>query len=193
MVWLWCNSWEITHACRAPNKIKARSSHSHKYLTTTRRRNIAVIGITSPNEIAIPPVQAILATTGVACVIWWITPCCIVPKGNSLSQARPLTRIWLRNDNWTFLVALADSMRAAPQYNFQEAKSTLTTAFNLERWSYYLKDYNDVIVTAFLQYGWPINHSANQLPRSTLHIIPLLVRIPHYFMITSPKSSNTKW
>ena len=83
-------------------------------------------------------------------------------------------------------------MRAAPQYNFQEAKRTLTTAFNLERWSYYLKDYNDVIVTAFLQYGWPINHSADQLPRSTLHIIPLLVRIPHYFMITSPKSSNTK-
>ena len=44
-------------------------------------------------------------------------------------------------------------MRAAPQYNFQEAKRTLTTAFNLERWSYYLKDYNDVIVTAFWQYG----------------------------------------
>ena len=82
-------------------------------------------------------------------------------------------------------------MRAAPQYNFQGAKRTLTTAFNLERWSY-LKDYNDVIVTAFLQYGWPINHSANQLPRSTLHIIPMLARILHYFVITSPKSSNTK-
>ena len=58
-----------------------------------------MIGITPPNEIAIPPVQAILATTGVARVIRWITPCCIVPKGNSLSQARPLTRIRLRNDN----------------------------------------------------------------------------------------------
>ena len=63
-------------------------------------------------------------------------------------------------------------MRAALQYNFQGAKRTLTTAFNLERWNYYLKDYNDIIVTAFLQYGWPINHSADQLPRSTLQNHP---------------------
>ena len=81
---------------------------------------------------------------------------------------------------------------SSSQYNFQGAKRTFTTVFNLELWSYYLKDYNDVIVTAFLQYGWPINQSANQLPRSTLHIIPLLVRISHYFMITLLKSSNTK-
>lgn len=53
----------------------------------------------------------------------------------------------------TFLVTLADSVRAAPQYNFQGAKCTLTTAFNFEHWNYYLKDYNGVIVTAFLQYG----------------------------------------
>ena len=63
-------------------------------------------------------------------------------------------------------------MRAAPQYNFQVEKRTLTTAFNLERWKFYLKDYNDVIVTAFLQYGWPISHSADQLPRSTLQNHP---------------------
>lgn len=63
-------------------------------------------------------------------------------------------------------------MRAALQYNFQGAKRTLTTAFNLERWNYYLKDYNDIIVTAFLQYGWPINHSADQLPRSKLQNHP---------------------
>ena len=63
-------------------------------------------------------------------------------------------------------------MRAASQYNFQRAKCTLTTAFNLERWNYYLKDYNDVIVSPFLQYGWPINHSADQLPRSTLQNYP---------------------
>lgn len=63
-------------------------------------------------------------------------------------------------------------MRAAPQYNFQGAKRTLTTAFNLERWNYYLKHNNDVIVTAFLQYGWPINHLADQLPRSTLRNHP---------------------
>ena len=63
-------------------------------------------------------------------------------------------------------------MRAAPQYNFQGAKRTLTTAFNLERWNYYLKNYNDLIVTAFLQYGWPINHSADQLPHSTLQNHP---------------------
>ena len=72
----------------------------------------------------------------------------------------------------TLLVALADSVRAAPQYNFQEAKRTLTTMFNLERWNFYLKDYNDVIVTAFLQYGWPISHSADQIPRSTLQNHP---------------------
>ena len=72
----------------------------------------------------------------------------------------------------TFLVALSDSVRAAPQCNFQGAKHTLTTAFNLKRWNYDLKDYNDVIVTAFLQYGWPINHPADQLPRSTLQNHP---------------------
>ena len=48
----------------------------------------------------------------------------------------------------------------------------MTTAFNLERWNYHLKDYHDIIVTAFLQYGWPINHSADQLPRSTLQNHP---------------------
>jgi len=63
-------------------------------------------------------------------------------------------------------------VRAAPQYNFQQAKRTLTTTFNLERWNFYLKDYNDVVVTAFLQYGWPISHSADQLPRSTLQNHP---------------------
>ena len=72
----------------------------------------------------------------------------------------------------TLLVALADSVRAASQHNFLGLKRTLTTGFNLERWSYYLKDYNDVIVTAFLQNGWPISHSADQLPRSTLQNHP---------------------
>ena len=54
------------------------------------KENIATIGITPPNVIAIPPVLR----------VWYdgITPCCIVPKGNSLSPARPLTRIRLRND-----------------------------------------------------------------------------------------------
>ena len=69
-------------------------------------------------------------------------------------------------------------MRAAPQYNFQGAKRTLTTAFNLERWKFYLKDYNYVIVTAFLQYGWPISHSADQLPRSTLQNHPSACQHP---------------
>ena len=86
------------HARRARNKIKARSSHSRSDLTATRRRNIAVIGITPPNVIAIPPAQAILATTNVECVIRRIIPCCIVPKENSLSQVRQLTWIRLRND-----------------------------------------------------------------------------------------------
>ena len=49
----------------------------------------------------------------------------------------------------TLLVTLADSVRPAPQYNFQGAKRTLTTTFHLKRWNFYLKDYNDVIVTAF--------------------------------------------
>lgn len=86
------------HARRARNKIMARSSHSHKDIIATRKRNIAVIGITPPNVNAMPPAQAILATTGVACVIRRITLCYIVRKGNSLSRARQLTRIRLRND-----------------------------------------------------------------------------------------------
>lgn len=64
-----------------------------------------------------------------------------------------LTNLDLTKERQTFLVTLADSVRAAPQYNFHEAKCTLTTVFNLEHWNYYLKDYNGVIVTAFLQYG----------------------------------------
>lgn len=63
----------------------------------------------------------------------------------------------------TFLVTLADSVRAAPEYNFQEAKCTLTTAFNLEHWNYYLKDYNGVIVTAFLQYQSFSDYIAQEL------------------------------
>ena len=154
------------HARRARNKIKARSSHSSKDLIATRKRNIAVIGITPPNMIATLLAQAIPATTGVACVTQRITQCYIVPSGNSLSRARQLTRIRLGNDKQS-------SVRAAPQYNFQGAKRTLTTAFNLERWNFYLKDYyNDVIVTAILQYGWPISHSADQLPCSTLQNHP---------------------
>ena len=54
---------------------------------------------------------------------------------------------------------LADSVKTASNYNFQGAQCTFTTAFNL-----------DVIVTTFLQYGWPINHSSAQLPCSTLDL-----------------------
>lgn len=54
---------------------------------------------------------------------------------------------------------LADSVKTASNYNFQGAQCTFTTAFNL-----------DVIVTMFLQYGWPINHSSAQLPCSTLDL-----------------------
>ena len=54
----------------------------------------------------------------------------------------------------------------------------MTTTFNLERWNFYLKDFNDVIVTAFLQYGWPISHSADQLPRSTLQNHPSACQHP---------------
>ena len=64
---------------------QSQRSNCHKDLTATRKRNIAVIGITAPNAIAMPPAQAILATTGVVCVIRRITPCYIVPKGNSLT------------------------------------------------------------------------------------------------------------
>ena len=106
-----------THARRARNKIKACSSHSYKDPTATRRRNIAVIGITPPNVIAIPPAPAILATTGAARVIRRITPCCIVPKGNSLSPARPLTRIRLRNDKHSGL-ELGGGLLAKYQYIF---------------------------------------------------------------------------
>jgi len=65
-------------------------------------------------------------------------------------------------------------MRTAPQYNFQGAKRTLTTALTLKHWNLILSQrlYNDLIVTAFLQYGWPINHSADQLPCSTLQNHP---------------------
>jgi len=86
------------HARRARNKIKTSSSHSPKDLIVTRKRKIAVIGITPPNVIATLPAQAILATTGVACVTRRSTPCYIVPKGNSLSRAHQLTRIRLGND-----------------------------------------------------------------------------------------------
>jgi len=86
------------HARRARNKIKTSSSHSPKDLIVTRKRKIAVIGITPPNVIATLPAQAILATTGVTCVTRQSTPCYIVPKGNSLSRAHQLTRIRLGND-----------------------------------------------------------------------------------------------
>ena len=88
------------HTRRARNKIKARSSHSSIDLIATKKRNIAVIGITPANVIATLPAQAILATTGVACVTRRSTPCYIVPKGNSLSRAHQLTRIRLGNDKY---------------------------------------------------------------------------------------------
>lgn len=80
-------------------------------------------------------------------------------------------------ESQTFQVALADSMRAITQHNFLGARHTLTTAFNLERWNYYLQDYH-VIVTKFLQYGWPINYSSDRILRSTLHNHPSACQNP---------------
>ena len=57
-------------------------------------------------------------------------------------------------------------MRSTLQYNFQGESHVLTTAFNIERWNYYLADYSDSIVTQFVQFCWPINYTSSQLPRS---------------------------
>ena len=63
-------------------------------------------------------------------------------------------------------------MRSTLRYNFQEQTQALTTAFHIERWHYYLSNSPDAVVTQFLQFGWPINYTSSQLPRSTIYNHP---------------------
>ena len=65
-------------------------------------------------------------------------------------------------------------------YNFQGVRQEYHCFLflNIARWKFYLKDYKDSIVTALLQYGWPISFSADQLPRSSLRNHPSACRNP---------------
>ena len=103
-----------------------------------------------------------------------------VPKGNSLSRAHQLTRICL----------LADSLRAALQYNFQGAKRTLTTELILKVGIIISKTIMSLLLPFCNMAGLSIIQQINFLTQC-FKIIPLLNRIPHYFMITLQKSSNT--
>ena len=176
------------HARRACNKIRAHSSHSRKDLIATRKRNIVVIGITPPNVIATLPRKAILATTGVTCVTRWSTPFYIVPKGNTLSWAHQLTQIRLGMTN-TLSRPCRDQLPSTisrEQNAFWQQRLILNVGIFISK---------TIMMSLLLSFcnmaGLSVNQRINFLARP-LKIIALLVSNPHYFVITSHRSSNTR-
>lgn len=63
------------------------------------------------------------------------------------------------------LITLCNTVRASGTHNFRGTRLPIPTHLNISVWRHLLVDYADYQVCDFLEFGWPINYTADHLPR----------------------------